>query len=58
MWAPFVRIGRMHYSDGSTHILVKGILVKGCRPMADGVTDVHLTVLRNDPADSIVGASE
>ena len=43
----------MHYSDGSTHILVKG-----CRPMVDGVTDVHLSVLRNDLADSIVGASE
>ena len=24
MWLPFVQVGRMHYSDGSTHILVKG----------------------------------
>ena len=38
----------MHYSDGSTHILVKG-----CCPVEDGVTDVHLAVLRNDLADSI-----
>ena len=43
MWMPFVQVGRMHYSDGSTHILVKG-----CCPVQDGVTDVHLTVLRND----------
>ena len=48
MWLPFVQVGRMHYSDGSTHILVKG-----CCPVQDGVTDVHLTVLRNDLADSI-----
>ena len=48
MWLPFVQVGRMHYSDGSTHILVKG-----CCPVQDGVTDVHLTVLRNDLADSL-----
>ena len=48
MWLPFVQVGRMHYSDDSTHILVKG-----CCPVQDGVTDVHLTVLRNDLADSI-----
>ena len=48
MWLPFVQVGRMHYSDGSTHILVKG-----CCPVQDGVTDVHLTVLRNDLAGSI-----
>ena len=48
MWLPFVQVGRMHYSDGSTHILVKG-----CCPVQDGVTDVHLAVLRNDLADSI-----
>ena len=47
-WMPFVQVGRMHYSDGSTHILVKG-----CCPVQDGVTDVHLTVLRNDLAGSI-----
>ena len=47
MWLPFVQVGRMHYSDGSTHILVKG-----CCPVEDGVTDVHLTVLRNDLAGS------
>ena len=33
MWLPFVQVGRMHYSDGSTHILVKG-----CCPVQDGVT--------------------
>ena len=48
MWLPFVQVGRMHYSDGSTHILVKG-----CCPVQDGVTDVHLAVLRNDLADSV-----
>ena len=32
MWMPFVQVGRMHYSDGSTHILVKG-----CCPVQDGV---------------------
>ena len=48
MWLPFVQVGRMHYSDDSTHILVKG-----CCPMQDGVTDVHLTVLRNDLAGPI-----
>ena len=45
MWLPFVQVGRMHYSDGSTHILVKG-----CCPVDDDVTDVHLAVLRNDLA--------
>lgn len=45
MWLPFVQVGRMHYSDGSTHILVKG-----CCPVEDDVTDVHLAVLRNDLA--------
>lgn len=50
MWLPFTQISRMHYSDGTTHILLKG-----CCPIEDGVTDVHLTVLRNDvddPADT------
>ena len=47
MWLPFVQVGRMHYSDGSTHILVKG-----CCPVEDGVTDVHLAVLRNDVTDT------
>ena len=45
MWLPFVQVGRMHYSDDSTHILVKG-----CCPVEDDVTDVHLAVLRNDLA--------
>ena len=48
MWLPFVQVGRMHYSDGSTHILVKG-----CCPVDDGVTDVHLSVLRNNLDESI-----
>ncbi len=50
MWLPFTQVGRMHYSDGSSHVLVKG-----CTPIDDGRTDVHLTVLRNDvdePADT------
>jgi phenylpropionate dioxygenase-like ring-hydroxylating dioxygenase large terminal subunit len=50
MWLPFLQISRMAYSDGTTHILVKG-----CCPIDDGLTDVHLTVLRNDldnPADT------
>ena len=46
MWLPFIQVGRMYYSDGSTHILVKG-----CCPVRDDVTDVHLAVLRNDVAD-------
>ena len=48
MWLPFVQVGRMHYSDGSTHILVKG-----CCPVDDSVTDVHLAVLRNDITDAV-----
>jgi phenylpropionate dioxygenase-like ring-hydroxylating dioxygenase large terminal subunit len=50
IWLPFVQVGRLHYSDGSTHILVKG-----CCPVDDEHTEVHLTVLRNDvddPADA------
>ena len=50
MWLPFTQISRMDYSDGTTHILLKG-----CCPIDDGLTDVHLTVLRNDvenPADT------
>lgn len=50
MWLPFTQVGRMSYSDGSTHILVKG-----CCPVDDDRTDVHLAVLRNDvddPADA------
>jgi hypothetical protein len=50
MWLPFTMVGRMTYSDGSTHLLVKG-----CCPVDEGNTDVYLTVLRNDlddPADT------
>ena len=46
MWLPFIQVGRMYYSDGSTHILVKG-----CCPVRDDVTDVHLAVPRNDVAE-------
>ena len=37
----------MHYSDGSTHVLFKG-----CCPVDDTTTDVHLAVLRNDSEDA------
>lgn len=46
MWLPFVQISRFVYSDGRTHILFKG-----CCPVDDDATDVHLTVLRNDVDD-------
>ena len=49
MWLPFVQIGRFVYSDGHRHVLFKALC-----PVADKVTDVHFTVLRDDlddPAD-------
>jgi phenylpropionate dioxygenase-like ring-hydroxylating dioxygenase large terminal subunit len=51
MWLPFAQVSRMRYPDGLVHILVKG-----CCPIDDARTAVHLTVLRNDvdaddPAD-------
>ena len=50
MWLPFVQISRMRYPDGLVHLLLKG-----CCPVDDKRTDVHLIVLRNDvddPADT------
>ena len=50
VWLPFTQVGRLAYSDGSTHILFKGYC-----PVDDDHTDVYLTVLRNDvdrPADT------
>ena len=41
MWMPFVQVGRIHYSDGSTHILVKG-----CCPVQDGVNCLRPHKLR------------
>ncbi|MEM8745628.1 MAG: hypothetical protein AAGF91_02915, partial [Actinomycetota bacterium] len=54
IWLPFVQITRLHYSDGTTHVLLKG-----CCPVDDDRTTVHLTVLRDDldepdPVDEIV----
>ncbi|MEO1064627.1 MAG: Rieske 2Fe-2S domain-containing protein [Actinomycetota bacterium] len=54
IWLPFTQVTRLHYSDGATHVLLKG-----CCPVDDGSTTVHLTVLRNDvndpqPAEAIV----
>jgi phenylpropionate dioxygenase-like ring-hydroxylating dioxygenase large terminal subunit len=46
IWVPFVQVSRMTYSDGTTHILVKG-----CCPADDSRTEVHLSVLRNDLDD-------
>lgn len=43
MWMPFVQVSRMHFPDGLTHLLVKGLC-----PVEDDLTIVHLTVLRND----------
>lgn len=46
IWLPFVQVSRMTYADGASHILVKG-----CCPVDDGHTEVHLSVLRNDVGD-------
>ncbi len=43
MWLPFTQVSRMTYSDGSVHVLLKG-----CCPVDDAVTDVHFTVLRKE----------
>jgi phenylpropionate dioxygenase-like ring-hydroxylating dioxygenase large terminal subunit len=43
IWLPFVQVSRMRYPDGLVHVLLKG-----CCPVDDKRTEVHLIVLRND----------
>jgi phenylpropionate dioxygenase-like ring-hydroxylating dioxygenase large terminal subunit len=51
IWLPFVQVTRFSYPEGP-----RQVLVKACCPRRDDVTDVLLTVLRDDTESDVAAA--